>query len=879
MGVTPVERISLAALARKEPLSGFSQAEHRTPANSNAKMQRLRVQGKFLFVGDEKFWIRGVTYGTFKPDHSGVQFPPRDVVELDFRAIADAGLNAVRVYTVPPLWIVQAASAYGLRVMIGLPWEQHVTFLDDPARAERIIADIRKNVRALAGHPAVLCYAVGNEIPASVVRWYGKSRVERFIGRLCAAVKSEDPGALVTYVNFPTTEYLDLPFLDFVAFNVYLETKDQLSSYLARLQNIAGELPLVMTELGLDSRRNGEPQQAESLDWQLATAFESGCAGAFVFAWTDEWFRGGHDITDWDFGLTTRDRRPKQALLTVSALFAKLPFSVAHQWPRISVVVCSYNGSRTIGETLAALEHLDYPNYEIIVIDDGSTDQTSVIAARHAVKLIRTENNGLSAARNLGMRAATGEIISYIDDDAYPDPHWLIYLAAAFMRTEHAGVGGPNVAPPGDGTIADCVANAPGGPLHVLLSDEIAEHIPGCNMAFRRDALMAIGGFDPRFRVAGDDVDICWRFQERGLTLGFAPTAVVWHHRRNSIKAYFKQQRGYAKAEALLADKWPGKYNAAGHLNWHGRLYGRGIVEALFQRSRIYHGMWGSAPFQSVYEPSPGQWLSLTLMPEWYFLLISVGVFAALGKSWPPLLWLYPVLAVGTLLTLIQAASGGIRARFHPEPRSRTRRFALQALVAWFHLVQPAARLIGRVQHGLGPWNWRSFLRIIPRSKVYSLWSEQWSAIETRLSQLNGILKRSGASVLPGGDFDSWDLSIQGGFFGTIRVLAMVEEHGAGRQLCRFQAWPKPPAAALMVLFALTTLAGLAGLDHAWMASASLGVSACALGVLIFADCAIGMGCLHEAMKEYLNSNADCASPINWPADDQRSSVQQCLAS
>ena len=74
----------------------------------------------------------------------------------------------------------------------------------------------------------------GNEIPSSIVRWYGKTRIERFIGRLCAAVKSEDPSALVTYVNFPTTEYLDLPFLDFVAFNVYLETKDQLSSYLAR---------------------------------------------------------------------------------------------------------------------------------------------------------------------------------------------------------------------------------------------------------------------------------------------------------------------------------------------------------------------------------------------------------------------------------------------------------------------------------------------------------------------------------------------------------------------------------------------------------------------------------------------------------------------
>ena len=82
----------------------------------------------------------------------------------------------------------------------------------------------------------------------------------------------------------------------------------------------------MMTELGLDSRRNGEARQAQSLDWQIATAFESGCVGAFVFGWTDEWFRGGHDITDWDFGLTTRDRQPKQALRSVSTRFANVPF-------------------------------------------------------------------------------------------------------------------------------------------------------------------------------------------------------------------------------------------------------------------------------------------------------------------------------------------------------------------------------------------------------------------------------------------------------------------------------------------------------------------------------------------------------------------------
>src|SRR5262249_50727946 len=162
--------------------------------------------------------------------------------------------------------------------------------------------------RACAGHPAVLCYVIGNEIPASIVRWYGHRRVERYLERLYRAAKAEDPGGLVTYVNYPSTEYLRLPFLDFVAFNIYLEDQGSLAAYLARLHTIAGERPLIMAEIGLDSLRHGDDTQADTLDWQIRTAFAAGCAGAFVFAWTDEWHRGGYDIEDWNFGLTDRAR-------------------------------------------------------------------------------------------------------------------------------------------------------------------------------------------------------------------------------------------------------------------------------------------------------------------------------------------------------------------------------------------------------------------------------------------------------------------------------------------------------------------------------------------------------------------------------------------
>jgi hypothetical protein len=170
--------------------------------------------------------------------------------------------------------------------------------------------------------------------------------------------------------------------------------------------------------------------------------------------------------------------------------------------------VCTYNGSRTLRTCLEGLQRLEYPNYEVIVIDDGSTDDSAAIAQQYPVRVIRQRNEGLSSARNTGMDAAGGEIIAYLDDDAWPDPHWLHYLAWTYLHNDYAAVGGPNIPPPEDGAIAECVANSPGGPAHVMISHREAEHIPGCNCSFLTKELRAIGGFDAQFRTAGDDVDV-----------------------------------------------------------------------------------------------------------------------------------------------------------------------------------------------------------------------------------------------------------------------------------------------------------------------------------------------------------------------------------
>jgi hypothetical protein len=178
-------------------------------------------------------------------------------------------------------------------------------------------------------------------------------------------------------------------------------------------------------------------------------------------------------------------------------------------------------------------------------------------------------------------------------------------------------------------------------------------------------------------------------------------------------------------------------------------------------------------------------------MPEWYFLLFVLCAMVLLGFSWPPLFWLAPLLVFGVGSTLIQAAQGGDKASFHPEPASAFRRICLQLLVAWFHLVQPAARLVGRIQHGLGPWHWRRLTRTVPARRVLSFWCEEWQPNEARLADIEQSVHRIEASALRGGDFDGWDLEIRGGLFGCVRSLAMVEEHGAGKQLFRMRLGPE----------------------------------------------------------------------------------------
>jgi GT2 family glycosyltransferase len=745
-------------------------------------------------------------------------------VRADFEAMAAAGINALRTYEPPPLWLLEMAADHDLKVMVGLAWEQHIAFLDEPGRAKAIIARAVEQVRACEAHPAILAYALGNEIPAPIVRWHGKRKIEDFLESLYWEAKAADPEGLFTYVNYPSTEYLELPFLDLAAFNVFLEQERTFESYLARLQNLSGDRPLLIAEVGIDSRRNGEQTQARTLEWQVRHAFGTGAAGVFVFSWTDEWHRGGHEVTDWDFGLVDRQRQPKQALAAVREAFGAIPFSPADRWPRISVVVCTHNGERTLGQCLERAGELAYPDFELIVVDDGSSDGSADIARARGATLVQTEHRGLSFARNAGIARATGEIVAFLDDDAYPDSDWLRYVAASLGPDAHAGTGGPNLPPEDDGWIADCVAAAPGGPIHVLISDREAEHVPGCNMAFRKSALEEIGGFDERFRVAGDDVDICWRLQESGRTLGFSAGAVVMHRRRDTVWRYLKQQYGYGKAEALLERKWPSRYNRVGSSRWSGKIYDS-LPPVSGQRGLVRYGTWGSGLFQSIYEPAPSALSSFLAAPELFLLIATLGVLSVLALLWAPLIFALPLFAVALAVIAGQAFESGCRAHRTVPGRPWQETVMRRIVTAALFFLQPIARLAGRLRNGLSPWRRRLRPRASwPRPRTVEVWAEEWRSPGAWLQELQDALAERGGFVRSGGPFDRWDLDLRAGLLGGVRIRSAVEEHGSGRQLMRARVVPHASPLSVVVAFALAVLAvfSLVAGQHAVAITAAL---------------------------------------------------------
>jgi glycosyltransferase involved in cell wall biosynthesis len=652
---------------------------------------------------------------------------------------------------------------------------------------------------------------VVNEIPADMVRFYGREKVEDFIDSLVATAKAEAPKCLVTFANFPTTEYLQPRDIDFVCFNVYLHEDQVFRNYLARLQSMAGEKPLMLGEYGIDTHKEKtEEQQAQILTDHVRAVFDEGLAGTFIFSFTDDWHTHGWQITDWKFGIVRADRTPKPAFHALKPLLHRVPQVAEVKLPKVSVIICSYNGASTVDSCLRSMQRLRYPDFEVVFVDDGSTDQTQQILAKYPwVKNIRQRNMGLSYARNGGMNAASGEIIAYTDSDCEADEDWLYYLVLSMLRSKHIGMGGPNLIPDEGSWIADCVGLSPGGPTHVMIDDRTAEHVPGCNMAYYTWAAKLINGFDSQFRKAGDDVDFIWRLQHLGYSIGFSPAAQVWHYRRNTVRAYLKQQRGYGEAEALLKFKHPDHFNTLGASSWRGRIYGGDQIGVRVGSDVIYHGVFGSGLFQTIYRRQASLVAAMLMSVEWHLL---TGFVFILGLAFVPLV------AVGVAMLLVPALLSMIAAWQSPAPKHR--HWLTRPLIAFLHFRQPIARGWARYSVRLKAKALQREAKLTGKPRPLPLEPGQkrtlryWSKYHDRIVLLQKIkqaVAAEGWRLRLDSGWNAWDMEIYGSRYVKVRLTAMSEHHHGDDKgmLTRVRVQLLPSTFFLVLMFASVILAGL----------------------------------------------------------------------
>jgi hypothetical protein len=398
----------------------------------------------------------------------------------------------------------------------------------------------------------------------------------------------------------------------------------------------------------------------------------------------------------------------------------------------------------------------------------------------------------------------------------------------------------------------------------VLLNDRVAEHVPGCNMAFRRDALEAVGGFNPVYLRAGDDVDICWRLQARGHEIGFAPSALVWHHHRSTVRAYWRQQVGYGEGEAWLDAHHPEKF-VRGQMLWKGHIYSPlPFLKALSGR-RVNTGVWGTAAFPSIYSESTYRLEYLPHSPAWMLAstaLVVAGVFDLVIAT--PDVRLLVLGVAGWVITLARCVEFALASDLSGLPVVRAwpvwrSRLAYRVLIGWMHLINPIARMWGRIK-GMAsmpqatapehitrrPWTapWprtadvlRTVRLGLGRTDVRGFWSETWVDHARLLTEMVGVVRAARPAPVVEVD-EGWrpdrDFSIAVGRWGWLHVQALVEEHAKGKCLTRVRA--RLRVTFIGSLQAMTTAAVLTGATLAMMSMrVDVGSALGGLAVLVVA--------------------------------------------
>jgi mycofactocin glycosyltransferase len=262
-------------------------------------------------------------------------------------------------------------------------------------------------------------------------------------------------------------------------------------------------------------------------------------------------------------------------------------------YPMVSIIVPVYNRSMEISECLESLLYLNYPKdrREIIVVDDGSTDDTCEVISHYPVRLLaQKDNRGQSAARNLGVKNSQGEIIAFIDSDCVAGSEWLNELVPYFQDRRIALVGG-YVDSYYQKTWLDRY-EAAASPLNMgnnLLIGEVSDldfYVPTCNVLVRKQAYLQSGGLDESRRF-GEDVDLCWKMRKHGYRQLYVPAGAVRHKHRCTLLSSGKQRFYYGTSEPELYASHP---EVKKRLPWQplGYLFLTFIALGFWQQSFLF---------------------------------------------------------------------------------------------------------------------------------------------------------------------------------------------------------------------------------------------------------------------------------------------------
>ncbi len=235
--------------------------------------------------------------------------------------------------------------------------------------------------------------------------------------------------------------------------------------------------------------------------------------------------------------------------------------------PKISVIIPAYNAADTISACVQALKNQTIPSerYEIIVVDDGSTDDTAQQAAHTGARVIRQKNAGAAAARNRGAQMAWGEILLFTDSDCIPAPDWVMQMVAPFADPLVAGAKGIYKTEQSGFTprfVQQEYQDKYDGMAHLSQIDFVDTY----SAAYRRDIFLAMGGFDTTFPGASvEDQEFSFRLAEAGYRLIFAPDAVVFHRHDPTLMDYLRRKFFIGYWKNLVVRRHPDKLARDSH--------------------------------------------------------------------------------------------------------------------------------------------------------------------------------------------------------------------------------------------------------------------------------------------------------------------------